>query len=479
MKRTLCLILLLTTLTSCGSTQSGSQGSSSDSSSSTGSTEASTPTRLDELGERDFGGRDFVILDANDHPDMHVNLHSGGMNGDIVNDELYKRDSYIGEKYKVNIVYEQVNGAWAGCEQMKNTVLAGDDAYQLVISSLLGNTLAARALDGVLADLSAINELSLDREWWSPLMYEHLRLNGKMYFTTGDISPAMYQMPACFFVNTKLASDYGIETDFFALVREGKWTVDEAQAITRDLNTDLNEDGVMHASDDFFGFIHQTLTGITANGLLASEGVELASLSEDGRSLKVDLANDRTLDVIEKVKNMLVDIRYDEHNDMITKAFKNDRALTLYHFTESAAVHLRDMKSDYLILPMPKFDENQTEYRSFVNAWVNAFVAIPASADTEFAGFVTEALDYYSHANIRPLAFELTYKQKALRDEDSAEMLDIIFDTLYTDFGCIYEFGGLSDALARALSGGSLVTELAAIEPKLNAEIADLVEAWG
>ena len=42
------------------------------------------PDRLDELGKHDFGGKKFTILDANDHPDWHVNIHGDSLNGDIV-----------------------------------------------------------------------------------------------------------------------------------------------------------------------------------------------------------------------------------------------------------------------------------------------------------------------------------------------------------------------------------------------------------
>ena len=66
-------------------------------------------------------------------------------------------------------------------------------------------------------------------------------------------------MPAVFYLNLDLAEDYGIDTDFCQLVRDGKWTLDVVINMTKDMNTDLNGDNVMHASDDFFGFIHQQL----------------------------------------------------------------------------------------------------------------------------------------------------------------------------------------------------------------------------
>lgn len=480
MKRAFSMLLVslfvLYSLTACGQ-EAAPDDSGSDSTDSTSA--APEADRLAELGDYDFGGRVFTILDANDHPDMHVNMPGDSLNGDIVNDALYERDLYIEDKYNVDIQYIQLTNAKYGTDTLKSCVLAGDDTYTICISTLLGGTLGTIAVDGVLMNLDSVDQLSLDQNWWSYLMYDNLRLGGKMYYTTGDISPTMYQMPACFFLNTKLAEDYGIKTDFCQLVRDGKWTLDEVITITKDMNTDLNEDGIMHASDDFFGFIHQKIGGIVTNGLLTTAGVKLSTISADGNSLSVDIANEKTIGVIEKIKQLMVDINYVEQNDVINKAFKEDRALTLYHYAESASVHLRDMQSDYLILPMPKSDASQDDYHSYVNAWADAFVAIPITSDPEFAGVITEAMDYYSYVNIRPKAYELVYKQKTSRDENSAEMLDIIFNTLYIDFNCIYNFGGTTTALTNVLAGaGELASEMAKIETKLESDLETFTANW-
>ena len=435
--------------------------------------------RLDELGEKNFDGRVFTILDANDHPEMHVNLPGEELNGDIINDSLYERDLAIEDRYNIDIEYVQIVNAAAGTTAMKSSVLAGDDAYTICISTILGGTLGTLAVEGILANLNDLEYLSLDQNWWSYLMYDSLRFDDKMYYTTGDISPTMYQMPAVFYLNLDLAEDYGIDTDFCQLVRDGKWTLDVVINMTKDMNTDLNGDNVMHASDDFFGFIHQQLGGIVTNGLLTTAGVNLSTISDDGKSISVDIVNEKTLGVIEKLKQLIVDIQYVEQNDIITKAFVEDRALCMYHYAESASVFLRNMESDYLILPMPKADEQQEDYHSYVNAWADAFIGIPTTSDPEFAGFITEALDYYSYKYIRPLAYDLTYKEKASRDENSAEMLDIIFDTLYYDFNCIYNFGGTTDALTKALKGsGELASEFAAIQSKIEADVETFVENW-
>ncbi len=441
-------------------------------------TAAPEPTRLDELGAKDFEGREFVILDANDHPDMHVNIPGDALTGDIVNDSLYNRDAFVSEQYNIEIKYEQMVMGDKGRLAMKNSVLSDDDSYQLIITPLLGSgSLSTLATEGILANLSASEYLSLDKSWWSALMYDSLRLNDKMYYTTGDIAPSMYQMAACMFINTKLCDDYGIEKDFVELVREGKWTLDEHYDTFKDFNEDLNDDGKMHASDDFFGMIHLKANA-SVDALTASAGIEFSTVSADGKSLSLELDTEKNVDLIEKIKRSMVDINFVEQNDIINVAFKEDRALTLVHSLESALV-LRDMNSDYMIVPMPKADEAQESYISPANAWCDAFIAIPTTADLDFVGFITEALAYYSYANVRPFAFEMTYGTKIARNDDWNEMINIVYDTQYLDFNLVYNFGGSKTAVVNALLGNSLSTQVAGVQSATETAIEKFVESWG
>ena len=42
---------------------------------------------------------------------------------------------------------------------------------------------------------------------------------------------------------------------------------------------------------------------------------------------------------------------------------------------------------------------------------------------------------------------------KTARDENSAEMLEIIFDNFYLGFGCVTDFGGQCEILGNVLAG--------------------------
>ena len=60
-------------------------------------------------------------------------------------------------------------------------------------------------------------------------------------------------------------------------------------------------------------------------------------------------------------------------------------------------------------------------------------------------GAVIEALAYYGKKEITPAYYEVNLKGKYFRDEESAEMLDLIFETRFFDVGMYYQLGGYNE----------------------------------
>ena len=477
MKQTLCrilscsLILATSLLAACGSSE---QVSSDTASAADTTTAADTRTPLEQLERKDFGGRTFTIYEGNWHSHLHKNIAGEEMNGEIVNDALIERDMWIETNYNVNIEYVQEKSS---VSLLQNTVLADDAEYDLAVSEIYRG-LAPLATQNILYNLCDL-ELSLDQNWWSPLMYEQLTLNDKLYFTTGDIVPSTYQAPMCMFLNLKLYEDYNIDTDIWEMVLDGKWTMEAVQTLTKDFDQDLNSDGLLHANDDLFGIVMQHTTE-SSDAFFAAANKQLATVSSDKKSLEyVQMSAGNLSDALDTIINTVSYINYEQTNDTINKTFKLDRALLLMHKLESAAVHLRDMESDYLILPMPKLNEMQQNYVSMVSGWVCSFVGVPATADAEFSGLITEAMARYSNQYIRPKAYDLVYKVKTTRDERSAEVLDMLFDGLYLDFNLVYDFASSRDALGNIVfNEAPMASTLASLESAFIADMNKIMESW-
>ena len=145
-------------------------------------------------------------------------------------------------------------------------------------------------------------------------------------------------MPHCLYLNTKLAEDYQMDTDALCqLVRDGKWTLDELISRVNGLNQDLNGDGKMEPTEDFFGLAFNTnSTQNNLDSFVVDAGVTLSNITKDGKGIEIDIMNEYTLKILDKVQKLLYIDKYKfgDQWEYINSAFKDGRALFMYHMTE-------------------------------------------------------------------------------------------------------------------------------------------------
>lgn len=116
----------------------------------------------------------------------------------------------------------------------------------------------------------------------------------------------------------------------------------------------------------------------------------------------------------------------------------------------------RDTDLEYGFLPYPKWDEAQENYCNTMHAYGTSWMCIPSSVkDTEQSGAIMESLSYYGQKLVNPAYYEITLEGKTIRDEESADMLDIIFETRFFDVGFYYQVGGYNNILFDMFYGGN------------------------
>lgn len=478
MKRSIFLLVILATMVSCGSEVTENPTVETADSGIDTTAAVTQADYLDTLATDAFAGRTLRIFDANDHPEMHINVALDEQNGDLVNDALYARDRLMEEIFGIEIDYTLSPGtakAASACRQLDQSVLAGDNEWEFVYSCLLGSALSTSAYSGSLYNLVDIDAISLKQEWWSALLYDTLNFNDTMYFTTGDISPSVYQGCYVMFANTNLLDEYDINDDLMRVALDGKWTLDYLFALTRDTNIDVNADGKLSYQDDFFGLNYHT----SVDSLLNGTDIHTVILNEDKNGFILNLSDEHNVDITEKIRQNTFTAENLLGNDGPKLMFEEGRSIFFAHSVEVALSHFRDMEDDYIILPMPKSDDHQKDYVSSYSGWISSFAAVPMTADTEFAGTMMEAMAYIGYRDIRPQAYELVYKQKALRDERSGQVLDLAFNNVYLDFNTIFDFGGSYGLLVSAARGDTeLISGLESARSATEKAIAEFSENW-
>ena len=107
---------------------------------------------------------------------------------------------------------------------------------------------------------------------------------------------------------------------------------------------------------------------------------------------------------------------------------------------------LRSMETDFGIIPYPKYDENQDRYYSRVS-YYNAPIVPVTNQNLELTGAVLEYFNYASSQTVIPAYYDVVLYGKVIRDEESRDMLDIIFDSRVVDIGDTTLCGAIRDGI--------------------------------
>lgn len=443
MKRTISALLLIAMLASvsCESAGTGNDITSDDTTVSE-STETSAETNdrenvKDNLPETDFGGDKFTMLVRTERS---YEFEAEEENGDLLNDAVYKRNLAVEDRFNIkfdNVLMDSVWGDQATqfTNSLRASIQAGEGAYDIVAS--YAATIPALVSQGLFANWSDMKYVDFSKPWWSEKVKDEMTINGKCFMITGDISLALWEGMCCVMFNKKLADNYGIG-NMYDLVKEGNWTFDKMLDITKDRYQDLDGDGEV-SDNDAFGMIHGTATEVD-NYKEAFE-IPVTKRGDDGYP-EFALKSEKIVDVLTRLDAWVWnsnDVYWELNLDrpVLQEIFSRGNSL-LFNSTLGATQNLRDMKDDFGIIPYPKYDENQKDYHSTSLDEFSMFVIPIDAPDMDKTAFITEALCAESYKKVVPVFYDVVLKTKNARDNDSAQMIDIIRDGLVFDWGYIY-----------------------------------------
>ncbi|MCI8387428.1 MAG: hypothetical protein HFE63_03045 [Clostridiales bacterium] len=475
------LLATLILLPSCASTSddSKSQDSSIDSAK---STEPTTEVNyLDTISKKDFGGDTFRVYvnSASDRP----NLHAGEENGEVINDSMYNRDMTVGDMFKCKIEYTSYEDKNALYKDVVRLISAGDDFADIIITSLFEGvgTLAASEM---LVDIGSLDGINISADWWCQSMNETMIFNDKLYAVSGPMALCYCYAPYAFFANLDMAEDFGLES-VYDLVNSSKWTIDKMSSMMKDIYFDVNSNGVVDSEDRF----PMTMTLESGKAFYIGCGMRMAEKSTNG-DVKMNIDSQKSIDILDMLNAIMKPeevICTDKLaktwavgvSDYKTAMFKNSQALFCASPIQWGVLNFRDMNDDYAILPYPKYDEAQDEYYSHLNSYFPVGVAIPKTCQrAEMAAPVMEALAYISYNEVLPKIHGVVLKEKVARDENSKDMIDLLYKNVIVDFNAVFNFGNSSTMLREYAVGESdnFVSAYASIKTKVETELNEILE---
>ena len=134
-------------------------------------------------------------------------------------------------------------------------------------------------------------------------------------------------------------------------------------------------------------------------------------------------------------------------DDCLNKNFGEGRAL-FWMGGMKVLEWYRDYEVDFGLLPTPKLSESQDRfYCSYSTGNLTAYSVPLTNPDYERTGIITEAMAALSQSTLTPAYYDITLKGKALRDEESIAMLDLVLNSRHYDMGATANWGGMFNSI--------------------------------
>ena len=477
----LCLTALMLISTSCRDTGAPSDTTTGDSESVSDTTIETTEERISTgLEPRDFDGYVFRFSNASNEaqPYNNMQLTVEEADGDTLNDAIYKRNRAVEERLNITITEYESS---VGCaeDDLKKSILAGADEFD---AAYIRGWNIKRFYSGgdetMYYDFaSEVPNVDLDKPWWTKSANESMSIAGKMPFVVGDISLSYFDSVMPIAMNLRFVDDYSLGNPY-ELVRDGRWTMDVVGDMMKKVSSDLNGDGESTLDDQFgmFGMSEEyvALTIAAGSRIIEKDENDIPYLAIDDE--RFQSAFEKAVAILNQ-KDVFANYRLKKYNIDVAQlgTFTDGRAL-FFSDVLFWISGLRDMRDNFAILPRAKYDETQEKYYTNVHE-CGAWLCIPLTADPERSGYILEELSAESHYTLIPAYYDTVLSQKFARDEDSVEMLDIIFETRVSDLGCLYNFGDVYNRIKTMGEKGDTGLQSFAekIRPKVESAIAKLI----
>ena len=465
MKRTITALLLIAmllgTIASCGekTPTESTQNPTADTETESVETATEEETELQpDIPKLDFGGETFTCLTSGPSDDNGVDwvtydVWVESITGDAINDAVYNRNAYLMETY--NITLQEIQSTGTTQSQTKKDVQSGSGEYDVVFTNITAGCNLAQ--DGNCLSLYTLPYIDLAKPWWDQKAVKDLSLLGSLYFATGDITVIDNDATWVLMFNKEMHKDHGLD-NIYDLVRENKWNYDAFYKMFEVAAMDTNGDGKMMGPDDTFGF---ATSDYSSYGLLYASGELFTTRDSEEKPVLVSdhermsrVAEYAAKIMADKERTVITGKQGIADSDNLRFVFEEGRSL-FFGEVMQCITRMRDSETAFGLVPWPKFDETQQDFCTLIHTTAGKGIVVPATqTDMEMAGAIIEAMAAKSMYTLTPAYYDVALTYKYMRDNESAEMLDIILDSRCFDLGLIYGWGGLASGVHSIITNG-------------------------
>lgn len=472
-------VVLSLVLGSCsGTVTDESSGSSSDSSSVSPAVPSETEAETEPLETYDLGGFTFMMYSPSPESMTWANpvLNVTEQTGEVLNDAIYQRNRGLEER--ANILIAEEYGGWdIGAQTLRTITASGDNSYHIV--SMIDRFALQALSEHTILSYVDLPHIDLTKSCWGGNMLKDSSIGGVSYFAFGDFSLYAVDNITALLFNQRLADTYQLE-DLYDLVESGNWTLDRFEKLCSEVTNDLDGDGLMTESDQW-GYLSMPKQVLPSFWIAGGA----SSITKDENDLPVLNMNDEHFtELIERAFALTWDSGAwypntidNDNSTELEKMFTDNHAL-FHDSTFNKIVRLREMDSDFGIIPYPKASDEQKEYRTRVSGALIATVPVN-TAEADHTGLILELLAEDSERIVIPAYYNVAMKGKYTRDSQSGRMLDLIYSTRAYDLGDTFWCDQIRDEFIKSMmtnNDRNLASNVKRSEKMIKKNIQNIVE---
>ena len=382
--------------------------------------------------------KDFRIMHRTNYSYEFQASDSAGAN--VVNDAVYSRNQVIEKRYNVTIKNLTYNNGWKDGarntefeQQLSTWMRAQEDACDLI--SGYHRYIYPTVSNDWYLDWQTVPGVNLKADEWQNGINDVLTINGKTYAITGDITLTFWKFMSSVVFNDRLAKDYASE-NLYSVVSSGRWTLEYMMNVAKEVGT------TGEGANRIYGFASDIDVAIDA--FASGFGVETLEKDNNG-NYQFRVETEKNAAILDKLVQL-----YTEEYSYQDQRTQNDPSKEL--FTGGQVLfnpmrfemieRLRDMSDNYGVLPYPKLDNTQQNYRTAITDGVSLMFVPKTVKNAEMVGTVTAALAKESREIVNPRYIEVVLKGNAARDSQSLAMIDLIRNNVFIDPGYVLTSAG-------------------------------------
>lgn len=442
------------------------------------SPEDTTPT----FREANYNNEDFNLLARSTTEATYNTMYmmSDGINGDYMNDAVYKRNVDVETKYNIKLKMIERSHPYQDLPKMADS----GDKIDLMYDQR--RNLGSVITQGYLLDMLKYDYImNFESSYWDANAYEEYRVANRLYMMPNDVSTQNLAGVRFLYFNKNLITNFKL-TSPYTYIENNEWTLEKFIEITSACVNDENGDG-KYDKEDVVGLVYDNTL---IKNLISGCGVKFTETQKDG-TIVAAFNSSRTESVISTLRTGLQGQNYAITYDNYTHGADMSGFATKYTYTASLfaqdkfmfiywglnCTELLSEMEGYGVAPNPMFDKDQGRYYHRADGYVSIFSMPTIVTDPERTATILEYWAYKSSQTVMPSYYDVTIKARRVADPKASNVLDIVKGSIRYEISSECQSFGIDDILNQAYESGNFSSLLKGNERVINSKIKTFYDA--